>query len=138
MPTLIPDAYLDLLENPVVVIFVTLMPDGQPQATPVWCKWDGEHIIVNTAEGRRKHRNVLANPKVTICAVDPENPYRYLEVRGTVTAIVPDAEATIDELAQAYRGKPRYYGEGGIVPESGREPRLDLVITPYETSQMGS
>ncbi len=138
MTSIIPDAYLDLLENPVVVTVVTVMPDGQPQATPVWCKWDGENIIVNTAVGRQKHENVLANPKVTVCAVDPENPYRYLEVRGTATLSEEGAEVMIDELAQAYVNKPHYYGEGGVVPESGREQRINIVITPNDTSQQGS
>ncbi|MEO0565928.1 MAG: PPOX class F420-dependent oxidoreductase, partial [Chloroflexota bacterium] len=135
---MIPEAYLDLLEEPVVVTFVTMMPDGQPQATPVWCKWDGEHIIVNTALGRRKHTNAAANPKVTICAVDPQNPYRYLEVRGTVTEIILDKEDTINELAMQYRGKASYFGPDGVVKERGDERRVELVITPQETSQMGS
>jgi PPOX class probable F420-dependent enzyme len=137
MAATIPEKYLDLLENPVVVTFVTIMPDGQPQATPVWCKWDGEHIIVNSAAGRRKHTNAQANPKVAICAIDPTNPYRYLEVRGTVVAINDDAEATIDELALAYRNKPRYFGEDGILPESQREERVDIVIAPLTVSAMG-
>ncbi len=74
---------------------------------------------------------------MAICAVDPQNPYRYLEVRGTVTEIIPDKEDIIDELALAYRGKPRYFGPDGIVKERGNERRVDLVITPLEVSHMG-
>ncbi|MFZ4814821.1 MAG: PPOX class F420-dependent oxidoreductase [Phototrophicaceae bacterium] len=110
---MIPDNYKDLFEKPVLVTFVTMLPDGQPQATPVWCSYDGEYILINSALGRRKDKNIRANPKVTILAVDPADPYRYLEVRGEVTEIIEDqaqAVAHIDALALKYTGKTPYYG----------------------------
>ena len=124
----VPAEFVDLLEKPIVVTFVTVMPDGQPQATPVWRKWDGENIIINTAVGRRKHKNVLENPKVSVTTIDPENPYRYLEIRGTATLSKDGAEGMIDELAQAYTGQEKYYGD--VAPESAREERINIVIKP--------
>lgn len=58
MGAAIPDKYRDLLDGPVVVALVTVMPDGQPQATPVWCSYDGSHVWVNTARGRQKDQNM--------------------------------------------------------------------------------
>ncbi|MBZ0296261.1 MAG: pyridoxamine 5'-phosphate oxidase family protein [Anaerolineae bacterium] len=78
MSVAIPESHKKLLEGPVVVSLVTMMPDGQPQATPVWCWWDGSYVVINTAVGRQKDENLQANPKVTVLANNPENPYSYL------------------------------------------------------------
>lgn len=129
--SLIPDSHKDLLEGPVVVALVTMMPDGQPQATPVWCLYDGENIIVNTAEGRQKDTNMKTNPKVTVLAIDPQNPYRFIEVRGTISSHeTVGAEAVIDQMAKLYRGVDHYYG--GVAPADlkERETRITFVITP--------
>lgn len=129
--SLIPDSHKDLLEGPVVVALVTMMPDGQPQATPVWCLYDGENIIVNTAEGRQKDRNMKANPKVSVLAIDPQNPYRFIEVRGTISSYeTVGAEAVIDQMAKLYRGVDHYYG--GVAPAElrERETRITFIITP--------
>src|SRR5512140_1812546 len=80
----IPEKYRDLFKKPAFCSLATLMPDGNPQVTPVWCDWDGRHVIVNTAKGRVKDRNMRQNRQVALAVVDPENPYRYLEVRGRV------------------------------------------------------
>ena len=87
MSDTIPESYRDLFERPVVVTLVTIMPDTQPQATPVWCSYDGTHIWINTAKGRQKYKNMLERPKATVLAIDPENPYRYCEVRCAVLEI---------------------------------------------------
>ncbi|MEO0562329.1 MAG: PPOX class F420-dependent oxidoreductase [Chloroflexota bacterium] len=135
---MIPEAYLDLLEEPVVVALTTMLPDGQPQSTPVWCLWDGENILINTAVGRKKDTNVRQNPKVNVLAIDPQNPYRYLEVRGVVKEMRPDPEeAIINQLAQRYTGKPTYFGEGGVQPNRGDEQRVTMVIAPIAISSMG-
>jgi PPOX class probable F420-dependent enzyme len=86
----IPTDKRDLIERPTVATLVTLMPDNQPQATPVWFSYDGTHFWVNTAKGRQKDRNMRERPQVTLLMIDPENPYRYLEVRGKVDAITED------------------------------------------------
>jgi PPOX class probable F420-dependent enzyme len=102
----IPDTHKDLIEGPIVVALSTVMPDGRPQTTPVWCNYDGTHILVNTARGRQKDKNLTARPMATILVIDPQNPYRYLEIRGQV-AEVTEAGAVehINQLGVLYTGK---------------------------------
>ena len=64
------------------LILATLMPDGQPQVTPVWVDYDGRHVLINTAEGRQKDKNLQRDKRVALSILDPDNPYKYLEVRG--------------------------------------------------------
>jgi len=109
MNTTFPDAFLPLLEGPVVVNIGTIMQDGQPQVHPIWCNLDDGDILVNSAKGRAKDKNMRARPQVTVLAVDPRNPYRYMEVRGTVIEITEDgADKHIDDLAELYMGKRPY------------------------------
>jgi PPOX class probable F420-dependent enzyme len=85
------------------------MPDGQPQVTPVWVEFDGRYVIVNTAEGRQKDKNLQRDKRVALSLTDPENPYRYLEVRGKVAERTHEgADANIDALAKKYLGKDKY------------------------------
>jgi PPOX class probable F420-dependent enzyme len=127
----IPDSYRDLLERPIVVTLVTMMPDGHPQASPVWFKYDGTHIFINTARGRQKDRNMNANRRVTVLSVDPDNPYRYLEVRGLVVGITETgALDLINELAKKYRGADQYYGGVTPVEQRERETRVTYIIEP--------
>lgn len=109
--SLIPDDYRDLLDRPVIVAMGTMMPNGEMQITPVWCSYDGTHVIVNATAGRQKHKNILANPHVTILAVDPDDPFRYLEIRGVVEEITAEGgEESMNELSLLYTGKPKRYG----------------------------
>ncbi|MGQ9887958.1 MAG: PPOX class F420-dependent oxidoreductase [Aggregatilineales bacterium] len=131
MAVSIPDSHRDLFDRPVVVTLVTVMPDGQPQATPVWIKYDGTHLLVNTARGRQKDRNMTRNSKVTVLSIDPDNPYRYVEVRGVVDEIAEEgALELINELARKYRGAEQYYG--GVAPAElrQRETRVTYKIKP--------
>lgn len=64
MPTTIPGSHRDLIDGPVLVTFTTIMPDGQPQSTIVWCNSDGDHILVNSVAGRRKDKNIRRDPRV--------------------------------------------------------------------------
>ncbi len=125
----IPNDFKDLLERPIVVTLVTLMPDNQPQATPVWFSYDGSHIWVNTARGRQKDRNMSERPQVTVLAVDPDNPYRYMEVRGTVDEATEDGALDhINSLAKRYVGRDDYYA---AMPEQrGKETRVIYKIKP--------
>src|SRR3989442_12109645 len=83
----------------------TLMPGGRPQVTPVWCDFDGEQVIFNSAKGRQKDRNVRRDPRVSMAISDPDNPYRYLEIRGKVVEITEQGAAEhIDKLAKKYLG----------------------------------
>ena len=105
----IPDQYRDLFEKKSVAHLCTLMPDGSPQSTPVWCDLDGAHVRVNSAKGRRKDRNMRADARVSLSLCDPEMPYRYLEVRGRVVEITEEgADEHIDALAKKYLGVDTY------------------------------
>src|ERR1700726_1521680 len=109
MPQAIPEKYKDLFQNRAFASLGTLMPYGQPQVTPVWCDFDGEHVIFNSARGRQKDRNVRRDPRVSMAIVDPENPYRYLEIRGRVVEITEDgADEHIDKMAKKYIGVAKY------------------------------
>jgi len=87
----------------------TLMNNGAPQVTPVWFNTDGTYILINTAEGRVKDRNMRARPDVTLCITDPTDPYRYLQIRGKVVEYTADgADDHIDMLAFKYQGVSKY------------------------------
>lgn len=124
--------YADLLETKALANLATLMPDGSPQVTPVWFDWDGTHLLVNSARGRQKDRNMRARPQVAAVIVDPANPYRYLAIRGRVAEITEEgAAASIDKLAKKYLGKDKYpWGQPG-------EVRVLYKIEPEHTSGMG-
>ena len=105
----IPEKYLDLFQKKAFASLATLMPDGRPQVTPVWVDWDGKHLIVNSAKGRQKDRNLRRDPRVSLAIIDPENPYRYVEVRGKVVDITEQgAGQHIDKMAKKYLDKDKY------------------------------
>jgi PPOX class probable F420-dependent enzyme len=105
----IPKSHVDLFEKKAFAHLATLMPDGQPQVTPVWVEFDGHQVIVNTAEGRQKDKNLQRDKRVALSIIDPDNPYRYLEVRGRVVERTHHgADANIDALAKKYLGKDKY------------------------------
>src|SRR6185503_18106170 len=83
MAGVIPDKYVDLFSKKAFANLATVNPDGTPQVTPVWVDYDGTHVLVNSARGRRKDKNMETNPAVAISILDPDNPYRYLEVRAS-------------------------------------------------------
>lgn len=101
----IPDDFRDLLERPIVVTLVTVMPDGQPQATPVWADVVDGHIRVNTVVGRAKYNNMKERPQATVLVIDTEDPYRWMEIRGTVVReSLEDGDEGIDKLSRDYVG----------------------------------
>lgn len=100
---------LKLLREPAYCQIATLMPDDSPQITQVWVDTDGEHILVNTAEGRQKTRNVRRDPRVAVNVVDPANAWRLASIRGRVVDMTTEgADDLIDQLAQKYLGVERY------------------------------
>jgi PPOX class probable F420-dependent enzyme len=128
----IPDKYKDLFEKKAFGHLATLMPDGTPQVTPVWIDYDGTHIIVNSARGRQKDKNMKRNPHVSISVQDPDNPYRYLEIRGKVTEITETgADDSIDKLAKKYTGADKYQNR------RAGEVRVIYKVTPDHTTAMG-
>jgi PPOX class probable F420-dependent enzyme len=109
MAASIPDAYKDILQKKAFANLATVNADGTPQVTPVWVDWDGTYVRFNTARGRVKDRNLRRNPAVALSILDPDNPYRYLQLRGRVADISESgADAHIDSLAKKYLGQDRY------------------------------
>jgi len=136
MSDTIPESYRDLFERPVVVALVTIMPDTQPQATPVWCSYDGTHIWINTAKGRQKYKNMLERPKATVLAIDPENPYRFCEVRCAVLEINEEQGLEhINSLSEAYTGEPDYYKYNP--GNKGKETRVVFKLSPTHVVSAG-
>lgn len=136
MPAAIPASHRDLLDGPVFVALVTVMPGGQPQVTPVWCNFDGEYVWVNSARGRQKDRNMRRNPTVALLAIDPKNSYRWMEVRGTVEAISEEGAVDhINQLSALYRGQPDYYAQ--MPQRRGQETRVIYKIRPTHVNTGG-
>lgn len=113
----IPESHLDLFRKKAFANLATLMPNGSPQVTPVWVDYDGRHVLINTAEGRQKDKNLQRDGRVALSIMDPENPYRYLEVRGHVMQRSHDgADQHIDAMARKYLGQDKYpYRQAGEV-----------------------
>jgi len=128
----IPDQFKDLFSKGAFAQLATLMPDGSPQVTPVWCDFDGTNVRVNSAKGRVKDKNMRRDKKVALSVQDPENPYRYLAMRGEVVEITEDgADAHIDSLAKKYLGKDKYPFRGP------GEVRVIYKIKPVNVHTMG-
>jgi PPOX class probable F420-dependent enzyme len=111
MSTSIPDTFRDLIDGPPVAVLTTIMPDGGPQTTVVWCNYDGSHVLVNTMRGFQKERNMRRDPRVTLLCYDPRQPLRSLEVRGTVVEMTEvGALEHLDGLSEQYTGCSPYFG----------------------------
>lgn len=106
----IPASHQDLLTRPICGVFTTIAADGQPQSSLVWVDFDGERVQVNTTLQRQKGRNVLANPKVSLLVVDPDNTSRFIQIRGNAELVTDGAVEHLDELTRKYTCRPRYYG----------------------------
>ena len=132
MAQTIPTEYMDLLEKPAFGNLGTVMQDGSPQVTPVWIDYDGKYLRFNSAKGRMKDKNVRRDPRVSVAVMDPQNPYRYLEIRGKVVEITQDgADDHINKLSQKYLGKPVYpFRQPG-------EVRVTYKIEADKVSSMG-
>lgn len=127
----LPDSAADLFEKKSLGYFSTLMPDGVPHVTPVWVGREGDLVLVNTAKGRVKDRNVRANAAVGILVRDPDDKYRWLSVQGDVVEIREEgADAHIDLLSNRYLGKDYPNRRPGEVREI-------LVIKPRRVHGMG-
>ena len=129
----IPDGYRDLLETTALAHVATIGPDGEPQNNPVWFDWDGEQVKFSQTKTRQKYKNVGREPRLALSIVDPENPYRYLEVRGEVVRVEEDPKNDfINAMAKKYLGVDEYpYHQPG-------DERIVLYIQPEHTTQMGA
>ncbi len=105
----LPQKYKDIFSKKAFVHLATRMPDGSPQVSPVWVDLDGDQIVVNSAKGRLKDRNMRADPRVAVSVTDPDNPYRSVMIRGRVVKITEDgADEHIDKMAKKYLGLDEY------------------------------
>ena len=112
MGTQIPESHRDLLAGPVNVVLSTVMPDGQPQATPVWCNLDGNDVLINTMKEFQKQKNMRLNPKITLLAYRLNEPHRNIEVRGQVVEMTEeDALEHLNQLNLLYTDKPNFFGD---------------------------
>jgi PPOX class probable F420-dependent enzyme len=112
MDIVIPESHRDLLAGPVNVVLTTLMPDGQPQTTPIWCNLDKNDVLINTMQQFQKAKNMQTNPRVTLLAYRLKEPIRNIEIRGQVVEMTKDgALQHLDELNMMYSGKPHFFGD---------------------------
>jgi PPOX class probable F420-dependent enzyme len=123
----IPASHQDLVECPAVAALTTVMRDGYPQTSVVWCDFDGQFVRVNTMRGFAKERNMRRDPRVTLLCYDPRQPLRYLEVRGRVVQMTEDgAGRHLDDLASKYVGRPvRYFGD--VIPARFAETEIPVL-----------
>lgn len=128
----IPASHRDILENPNFAHVATLMSDGSPQVTPVWIDVDGDEIVFNTAVDRLKDRNLARDGRVALSVHDQSNPYRYIQVRGKVTARTTEgADPHIDKMAKKYMNLDSY------PYRNAAETRVIYRITPDKVQTMG-
>ena len=129
----IPEGYRDLLESTALVHVATVGPDGEPQNNPVWFDWDGEHVLFSQTRTRQKYRNLGKDPRIAFSLVDPDNPYRYLEIRGEVARVEDDPDNDfINAMAKKYMDVDEYpFHQPG-------DERVVVHVRPRHTTQMGA
>jgi PPOX class probable F420-dependent enzyme len=132
--SMIPDSHAELLDwdTKALAHVATIGPEGEPQSSPVWFDWDGTHVMFSLPTGRQKYRNLQGDKRISMSIVDPENAYRYLEIRGELAEIESDPNIDfISTMAKKYINKDRYpwHKEG--------DERMIMKIRPTKTSGMG-
>ena len=129
----LPQGYKDLLESTALVHVATIGPYGEPQNNPVWFGWDGEHVVFSQTKSRQKYRNLQCDRRVVFFIVDPDNPYRYLEIRGEMVCVEEDPDLDfINSMAKKYLGLDKYpYHQPG-------DERVVIFVRPEHTTQMGA
>lgn len=128
----VPAGYEDLLHSTALAHVATVGPNGEPQSNPVWFGWDGERLMFSQTTTRQKYRNVKREPRISLSIVDPENPYRYLEIRGEVVEIEDDPDnAFINAMSKKYMDKDPYpWHQPG-------DRRVVVHVEPRHTTKMG-
>ena len=124
-PVTVPASHRDLLTRPICGVLTTMGADGQPESSLVWVDIDEEGLArVNTTLERRKGRNLVANPKVSLLIVDPDNTGRFMQIRGDVELVTAGALEHLDALTRRYTGHPGYYGHIYPADQAARETRV--------------
>jgi len=128
----IPESHEDILEKQSFAFVATIGPGGEPHNNPVWFGWNGSDIRFSQTRARQKFRNLTADPRVSLSILDPDDPYRYIEIRGVVTDIEDDPDLTfINSMAHKYLGLDRYpWHRLG-------DDRVIMVVEPTHTTVMG-
>jgi len=131
MAAAIPEKYVDIFDKKTFAQVATVMPDGTPHVSPVWVDYDGKNIVINSAKGRVKDRNMRRDPRVGVDLLDPDNPYRHISILGRVTEITEQGAAEhINKLSRKYLGKDYPYAGNG-------EVRVIYKIEPQHVHAMG-
>jgi PPOX class probable F420-dependent enzyme len=129
----IPESHRDLIDGLYWAGLTTVVPEGQPQITPVWCNRAGAHLLINTMRGFRKERNMRVNPRVTLLVYDPRNPMRNIEIRGLVVDMTGTGAAEhLDALTALYLGKPgaRFFGDSVPAELQATQHPVKVTIAP--------
>ena len=128
----IPEKYADILDKVAFANVATIGPHGEPQNNPVWFEWDGERLKFSQTKTRQKYKNLQREPRVAISIIDPDNPYRYLELRGELVQVEEDPDnAFIDKMAKKYIDMDEYpYHQPG-------DERIVLYVLPEHATHMG-
>jgi PPOX class probable F420-dependent enzyme len=127
----LPDDAKAWLDGPVFATLATVNADGSPQTTVHWIARDGDDVLMSTVKGRRHHRNLERDPRVSILVIDPEDPYRYVEVRGTASLTEEGGRELIDQLSRKYRGTDYQWDKPDAV-------RVVIRVPPEHVSGMGA
>lgn len=128
---MIPPTHADLIKQPLIGHLATLRPDGCPQSSPVWFEWDGEFLRISQTRSAQKLRNLKAHPHASLSVLDPEDPYRHVEVRLALESVKEDPDCTfVDSLAQRYLGRAH-------APFHLGDQRMVVAFRPTGFSSMG-
>ncbi len=123
------DKQAELLLDPNLAVVATIRPDGTPQLTPTWVDWDGEHVLINTAEGRSKPRYLRRDPRVSVLVLDPDDRYNWVSITGTAELTHDGAEEHIHKLSHKYNGRD--------YPNPKDPQRILVKITPERVHSPG-
>lgn len=130
MSILIPESHHDLFTKPLVATLITVTPEGHPQGTVIWCRLNGSHVQIAIQNNTQKYRNLVANPQVSLVIVDTEDPYRYIEVRGTATISAENVSTIMKDIARKYL-RPDFN------ISHGEDTRVIVTITPTKVNAHG-
>lgn len=130
--SVIPEKYADILDSKSLAHIATIGPNGAPQNNPVWFDWDGSQVKFSQTKTRQKYKNLQRDSRISLSIVDPENPYRYLELRGQVSKVEEDPENEfINAMAKKYLDKDIYpFHQPG-------DERVVLYVEPEHATHMG-